>query len=239
MNPYETLEIAPGASAEDIKAAYHRLAKKWHPDRFSGPEKADAEQRFRMLAEAFNMLKDTARAELPSVPQSQPQPAPGPSPQISLDEPGPTVPKERSAEEWYAEAKAAFDRREYDRALGLSQYCLRMDSEKADYHLLVGKSLEAMKGDKKATVKAYENAMRLNPKDVDTVIRLAEIFQGLGMHVRASKLWEKARNMAPDHKVFRRDHGKGKAAQIQGLSEQLHDLLDQGKALFQRLFNRG
>jgi curved DNA-binding protein CbpA len=232
MNPYEILEIAPGASSEDIKAAYHRLAKQWHPDRFSGPEKAAAEQRFRMLAEAFNMLKDTVR---PEVPPQAPSQAP---PQISLDEPAPAAEKERTAEDWYTEAKAAFDRKEYDRALGLSQYSLRMDSEKADYHLLVGKSLEAMNGDKKAIVKAYENVIRLNPKDVDALIRLAEIFQSLGMHVRATRLWERARHMAPDHKVFHREQ-KNKAAQIQGFSEQLHDLLDQGKALFQRLFHRG
>jgi tetratricopeptide (TPR) repeat protein len=192
-----------------------------------------------MLAEAFNMLKDTVRFEAPPV--SQVPSPPQPSPQISLDIDGPTAPKERTAEDWYNEAKAAFDRKEYDRALALSQYSLRMDAEKADYHLLAGKSLEALKGDKKAIVKAYENVIRLNPKDVDAVIRLAEVFQGLGMHVRATRLWERARQMAPDHKVFRRDKvsAKSKAAQIQGLSEQLQDLLDQGKAIFQRLFHRG
>ena len=63
MNPYEILEIAPGSSAEDIKAAYHRLAKRWHPDRFTGAEKEEAEKRFRQLAEAFNMLKDAGKRE--------------------------------------------------------------------------------------------------------------------------------------------------------------------------------
>ncbi|HLO68606.1 MAG TPA: DnaJ domain-containing protein, partial [Holophaga sp.] len=65
MNPYEVLEISPGSRPEEIKAAYHRLAKQWHPDRFNGAAKAEAEGRFRQLAEAFNMLKDTARREEP------------------------------------------------------------------------------------------------------------------------------------------------------------------------------
>ena len=47
MNPFDALEIHVGASAEEIKAAYHRLAKMWHPDRFTGAEKELAESKFR------------------------------------------------------------------------------------------------------------------------------------------------------------------------------------------------
>ncbi len=31
---YRTLELAPGASPEEIKRAYHDLVQVWHPDRF-------------------------------------------------------------------------------------------------------------------------------------------------------------------------------------------------------------
>ena len=47
MNPYEVLEVSAGASPDEIKAAYHGMAKKWHPDRYTGAAKAEAEQRFR------------------------------------------------------------------------------------------------------------------------------------------------------------------------------------------------
>jgi len=234
MNPHEILEIAPGASAEEIKAAYHRLAKKWHPDRFSGPEKAEAEQRFRTLAEAFNALKDNARTE--STPKQTDAPA---APQISLDIEPPVAQKERNVDDWYADAKAAYDRKDYDRALGLANYCLRMNGEKADYFLLVAKSLDASGSkDKKALVKAYESVIRLDPKQADSVIRLAELFQGLGMHVRATKLWERAHTLAPNHKVFQGDaEKKGKGAS--GLAGQFSELVEQGKALIQRLLKKG
>ena len=62
MNPFNVLEISPDASPEDIKAAYHRLAKRWHPDRFMGAEKAEAEVRFRELAEAFSTPPDIVKA---------------------------------------------------------------------------------------------------------------------------------------------------------------------------------
>ncbi len=47
MNPFEALEIAPGASFEEVKTAYHRLVQQWHPVRFPGVEKAEAESRCR------------------------------------------------------------------------------------------------------------------------------------------------------------------------------------------------
>ena len=33
MDPYSTLGVARGASAEDIKDAFRKLALQWHPDR--------------------------------------------------------------------------------------------------------------------------------------------------------------------------------------------------------------
>ena len=200
MNPYEVLEIAAGASPEEIKAAYHGMAKKWHPDRYTGSAKAEAEQRFRMLAEAYNMLKDVP-APLQERPAPQ-APAPAPAAQILLD----NVPEMRSganktAEEWFRDAKAAADAKAPERALGLIQYAIRLDGEHAEFHALHAKLLGITKGDKRAQVRALETALRINPKDVDSTILLAETFQALGMHARASRLWNVVHNLAPNHPI--------------------------------------
>ena len=53
---YESLGVARGASADDIKKAYRSLAMKFHPDRNQG-DKA-AEHKFKEISEAYEVLKD-------------------------------------------------------------------------------------------------------------------------------------------------------------------------------------
>ncbi len=50
----ETLELQPGATKADLKAAYRRLSKRYHPD---VNKAANAEEKFIEIAEAYNFLK--------------------------------------------------------------------------------------------------------------------------------------------------------------------------------------
>jgi molecular chaperone DnaJ len=53
---YATLGVSKGASAEDIKRAYRKLAMECHPDR--NPGDPVAEQKFKDLSHAYDILKD-------------------------------------------------------------------------------------------------------------------------------------------------------------------------------------
>ncbi|KAB2915835.1 MAG: molecular chaperone DnaJ [Hyphomicrobiaceae bacterium] len=53
---YEVLGLSRGASEQDIKSAFRRLAKDCHPDRNSGDK--SAEHKFKELNEAYEALKD-------------------------------------------------------------------------------------------------------------------------------------------------------------------------------------
>ena len=53
---YETLGLSRGASEQDIKTAFRRLAKDCHPDRH--PNDKSAEHKFKELNEAYEALRD-------------------------------------------------------------------------------------------------------------------------------------------------------------------------------------
>ena len=55
---YSVLGVEPGAGDAEIKSAYRRLARKYHPD---VSKEAGAEDRFKAVNEAYEALRDPAR----------------------------------------------------------------------------------------------------------------------------------------------------------------------------------
>ena len=53
---YSTLGIAKGATADEIKKAYRKLAMQYHPDQNQG--NAEAEAKFKEISQAYDVLKD-------------------------------------------------------------------------------------------------------------------------------------------------------------------------------------
>lgn len=78
---YQVLGVEPGAGEAEIKTAYRRLARKYHPD---VSKEAGAEERFKAVNEAYEVLRDTdKRAQYDQLrsrgfrPGDQFQPPPG------------------------------------------------------------------------------------------------------------------------------------------------------------------
>lgn len=59
-DPYKVLGVSPDASDEEIKMAYRRLAKKYHPDRNPGDE--EAARKMRQVNAAYDQIKDPDKA---------------------------------------------------------------------------------------------------------------------------------------------------------------------------------
>ena len=61
---YETLEISESASESEIKKAYRKLARKYHPDVNKDPK---AEDKFKEINSAYEILSDSKKKDRKSV----------------------------------------------------------------------------------------------------------------------------------------------------------------------------
>ncbi|MCP4581657.1 MAG: molecular chaperone DnaJ [candidate division Zixibacteria bacterium] len=58
---YNALGVAESASPDEIKRAYRKLAKKYHPD--ANPNDKQAEAKFKEVSEAYNVLSDSKKKQ--------------------------------------------------------------------------------------------------------------------------------------------------------------------------------
>lgn len=59
MNPYDLLNVSKDATAKEIKLAYFREAKKYHPD--LNPNDPSAKDKFQRISAAYELLSDESR----------------------------------------------------------------------------------------------------------------------------------------------------------------------------------
>ncbi len=60
---YETLGVSKTAGADEIKSAFRKLARQHHPDMAKPKEKAAAEEKFKQINEAYEVLSDPEKRE--------------------------------------------------------------------------------------------------------------------------------------------------------------------------------
>jgi len=60
---YEVLGVARGATQDEVKSAYRKLAKEHHPDR-NPDNRAEAEEKFKELSEAYEVLADANKRRM-------------------------------------------------------------------------------------------------------------------------------------------------------------------------------
>ncbi|MFN3413965.1 MAG: DnaJ domain-containing protein [Thermoanaerobaculum sp.] len=183
-NFYEVLGVRREATDEEIRAAFRRLARELHPDRFQGPEKKRAEERFQRITQAFNVLSNPeTRARYDRILES-------------ATPIGPIDPKEL-AKALLAKAVSLAKQGDIVQAHDYFQQAEAHDASNAKIQHQFGLFL-AQTGKVEQALRKLEKACSLEPLNGNYLLDCARLFLRAGMVLRASRFAEQAAELLPD-----------------------------------------
>lgn len=218
LNYYDILGIDPGASAVEIKKAYYRAAREYHPDRhFSLPEdiKRKLLDIFNCITRAYLTLKDygkrmeydqslkikssdaesTRGAPVSAMEESQQGDRFGQTSDAGSGE----NEKSEIARSNFDEGKSKFKKGKFQEAAHFFATAIYFDHSVAEYHYYYGLCFSKT-GKPKEALQSLNKAIEISPNIPDILAEAGHIYLTLNCPVRAKGLFNRAIRLQPDHK---------------------------------------
>jgi molecular chaperone DnaJ len=177
-NAYEILSAKTDASQNEIQAAYHELAKRFHPDRFqtndfSAEDRVKAERVFASVNTAYSTLRDTAsRAsydETRITKESKLEAALKAKAASKSEE-------EAQVEALFKEGRLSLSRGDFEKAVEQLKSCVWFRPKNSNYNYCLGLAESEMPGLLKSAEQHFLKAIELESMSTDTHIALAKLY---------------------------------------------------------------
>ena len=179
---YAILGLPPTAGTAEVRQAYARLARERHPDRFPDPaQKKEAENFFKDITQAYNVLSnERSRREYDQ----------------EREAPRRTAPEE-IAQDAFARGQVHMEARQPYEAVECFRVAVHHVPGEARYQAALGRALARNPQWLREAAEAYEEALRLDPRQAAACAELARLYLARGLKLRARKLVEAGLQRAP------------------------------------------
>ena len=214
---YEILGVPRTASELEIKSAYHKLARRYHPDKAETPDQAASlEAEFAKISTAYNTLKDKEKRAGydKTLSTSVDKGSSGSMPAASMSAGGsgdkPAFANASTDKNKAMVAKRAFVRGtqmmatgEYAKAAELFDVAIKNNETEAAYHAKLALSLLRSPRSFSRATDAAQRAIELDPYNSDYRIILAELYESANITTMATKTYEEILKWDPANEKAR------------------------------------
>jgi len=208
---YQILDVSSDCSQAEIKKAYFKLARKYHPDIFGGeilPDVKDKiEEVFSYITKSYETLSDEEKRK-------------------GYDSKMDVLPQEgrkniaQEADIKFRKGKTLYEEGKYEDALILLEEAVRIMKDKGSYFLLLALTESKIPSLYKKAEQDFIRAVNLEPWNPETYVGLGLLYKKVGLKVKANRHFEKALSFDPEHEVALRELGvTGRGAKKKGLKK--------------------
>ncbi|HEX5890266.1 MAG TPA: DUF4388 domain-containing protein [Pyrinomonadaceae bacterium] len=218
---YDVLDVTRQSSPAQMKIKYYELARRYHPDRFRRADPsilARTESAFARITQAYDTLRDdrlranydaklAARQRAQQVADATVKPkteAPVVTTPTTPDmPPQPARSAAERAEAQFKEALAALETGERKVAIGLFAAAANAAPKEARYRAFYGRLLAEHEHTRRTAEAELQAAIKLDPKNAEYRVMLAELYRDLGLMLRARGEAERALGIDPNNQKAR------------------------------------
>ncbi|MEW6585556.1 MAG: DnaJ domain-containing protein [Nitrospirota bacterium] len=191
MDYYELLGVDRTADADEIKKAYYKTAREFHPDKIFYIQSETISHKLNTLFSHINGIY-----KILSDPEEKRKYDRG----LPVQKTQGTMDKTEMAGQKFKEGKVAFKRGLYAEAAELFGQAVYLDNSVADYYFFLGMAYERQKRFREAE-NAVKRAMEFDRFNADYLAELGLIYLTLGMKLRAKSSFERALKIDSAHKL--------------------------------------
>ena len=216
---YDVLGVSKESSPAEMKNRYYELARRYHPDRFRKSEASlvtRLESAFARITQAYDTLCDDrlrsnydaklrARQKAQQIGETAPKATTAAQPSVTTSEstPDSRVSLAERAEVQFKEGFAALELGQKKVAIGLFASASKAMPSEARYRAFYGRLLAEQEHTRRAAEAELQAAIKLDPKNGEYRVMLAELYRDLGLMLRARGEAERAIESDPNNRKAR------------------------------------
>ena len=195
---YELLNLKNSASSEEIKDAYYKFAKKFHPDRLGSAPDPDLKEKANFVFARINKSYDVLSNE---------------DKKRDYDTKGykEVEPRDKIIENLiekanilFRKAKTLYNQKKYWEAASILEEAVRYDANKASYFQLLGLAQLNVPDLLRNAEKNFQKVIELEPWNAEPYVALGLLFLNEKLEKRAEGFFRKALSIDPDHVMARK-----------------------------------
>jgi curved DNA-binding protein CbpA len=184
VNYYEVLGVDRSASEQQIRDRFRKLAREHHPDRYNGPDKADAERRFQTLTEAVNVLTNPNRRKQHDA-------------EMSSGTKSGTVDFAQIAKAYMSKGVQAYKEKDFRMAYEYFDLAAKHNEKDAKAWHYLALAASRVPSLMRQAVQAIEQAAQLEPHNPTYLKEAGRIAKAAGLNAKAERYLEQALQWDP------------------------------------------